>query len=265
MNAKLTVPYRMEFSVEVPGTPEQVWDAIATAKGMSAWFMPTEMEERVGGTLHFEMGPDMGSDGVVTEWDAPRKIVYQEDWAALMGVGADDLSALTSEFVVEAQSGGTCVVRVTSSGFGTGADWEAGFWESMGENWKPYFDHLRVYLTDFAGQQASNLEASVVIAKAADPLWVTVRGAAGLGDEGSAFAAHGASGTVATVGKRRALVRLSAPVPGMVSFAVFDDGMEEGTAIAEVRGYLFGADAQCYAEREQATWKAWLESLTATP
>jgi hypothetical protein len=46
-----------------PRHPEQVWQAIATAKGMSAWFLPTEMEEREGGSLHFTMGPEMGSDG----------------------------------------------------------------------------------------------------------------------------------------------------------------------------------------------------------
>jgi len=33
---------------------------------MSAWFLPTEMEEREGGSLHFTMGPEMGSDGQVT-------------------------------------------------------------------------------------------------------------------------------------------------------------------------------------------------------
>ena len=63
MSTTPNVPYRLEFSVEVPGTPEQVWQAIATAKGMSAWFLPTEMEEREGGSLHFTMGPEMGSDG----------------------------------------------------------------------------------------------------------------------------------------------------------------------------------------------------------
>ena len=52
MSTTPNVPYRLEFSVEVPGTPEQVWQAIATAKGMSAWFTPTEMEEREGGSLH---------------------------------------------------------------------------------------------------------------------------------------------------------------------------------------------------------------------
>ena len=67
MSTTPNVPYRLEFSVEVPGTPEQVWQAIATAKGMSAWFLPTEMEEREGGALHFTMGPEMGSEGHVTE------------------------------------------------------------------------------------------------------------------------------------------------------------------------------------------------------
>ena len=74
MSTSPNVPYRLEFSVEVPGTPEQVWQAIATAKGMSAWFLPTEMEEREGGSLHFSMGPEMGSDGHVTGWDPPRRI-----------------------------------------------------------------------------------------------------------------------------------------------------------------------------------------------
>ena len=60
-------------------------EAIATAKGMSAWFAPTEMEEREGGALHFTMGPEMGSDGQVTAWEPPHRLVYEEDWAALMG------------------------------------------------------------------------------------------------------------------------------------------------------------------------------------
>jgi hypothetical protein len=54
-----------------PRHPEQVWQAIATAKGMSAWFLPTEMEEREGGSLHFTMGPEMGSDGHVTAGSRP--------------------------------------------------------------------------------------------------------------------------------------------------------------------------------------------------
>ena len=177
-----TVPYRLEFSVEVPGTPEQVWQALATAKGMSAWFAPTEMEEREGGFLHFTMGPEMGSDGQVTAWEPPRRLVYEEDWAALMGKDPDALSPLTSEFIVEAQSGGTCVVRVTSSGFGTGAAWEQEFWDGMAPGWMPFFDNLRLYLSHFPGQAATLLEASAPHAADADELWSAMRDALGLGD-----------------------------------------------------------------------------------
>lgn len=64
-------------------------------------------------------------------------------------------SPLTSEFVLEALSGGTCVVRVTSSGFGTGAAWESDFWDDMGPQWMPFFDNLRLYPAHFPGQEAS--------------------------------------------------------------------------------------------------------------
>ncbi len=258
MSTTPNVPYRLEFSVEVPGTAEQVWQAIATAKGMSAWFLPTEMEEREGGSLHFSMGPEMGSDGQVTGWDPPRRLVYEEDWAALMGKDADALSPLTSEFLVEAQSGGTCVVRVTSSGFGTGADWESEFWEDMGANWLPFFDNLRLYLSHFPGQEATQLEATA--SRPGDPatLWAGLRDALGAAEEGAPVEVRDTVGTVERLGERQALVRLTAPVPGMLSAFVFDEG--EGRATVGVRAYLFSADAADYVRREEPAWRAWLET-----
>ena len=259
MTTTPNVPYRLQFSVEVPGTPEQVWQAIATARGMSAWFLPTEMEERAGGSLHFSMGPEMGSDGQVTDWEPPRRIVYQEDWAALMGKEPGTVSALTSEFLVEAQSGGTCVVHVTSSGFGTGADWEAEFWDDMAPNWMPFFDNLRLYLSHFPGQEATVLEVTATHPVEADALWVALRDAVGLGDEGSMVEVRGASGTVERRGERQALVRLIAPVPGMINLYTF--GIGESIAMAGVRAYLFSADAADYVQREETAWQEWLQGL----
>lgn len=39
----------VEVEVEVPDTPEEVWQAIATGPGVSSWFVPTE--ERQDGTV----------------------------------------------------------------------------------------------------------------------------------------------------------------------------------------------------------------------
>ncbi|WP_461190271.1 SRPBCC family protein [Arthrobacter sp. Z4-13] len=260
MSTTPNIPYRLEFNVEVPGTPEQVWQAIATAKGMSAWFLPTQMEEREGGSLHFTMGPDMGSDGKVTGWDPPRRLAYVEDWAALMGKDPDALSPLTSEFLVEAQSGGTCVVRVTSSGFGTGAAWESEFWDEMGSNWMPFFDNLRLYLSHFPGQNATQLEATASHPCDPQALWSTLHGALGLDDEGTAVEIRGATGRVERVGERQTLIRLTAPVPGMLSIFAF--GMGDSTATAGVRAYLFSPDAADYVRQEEPAWQTWLQGLT---
>ncbi|MGD9959292.1 SRPBCC family protein [Nocardioides sp.] len=260
MSTTPTVPYRLEFSVEVPGTPEQVWQAIATAKGMSAWFLPTDMEEREGGALHFSMGPEMGSDGHVTDWDPPRRIVYEEDWAALMGKEPGAVSPLTSEFLVEAQSGGTCVVRVTSSGFGTGADWESEFWDELTPNWLPFFDNLRLYLAHFPGQEATMLEVTASHPGTPEALWAALRDALELGAEGAAIEVRGVTGTVERVGERQTLIRLATPVPGVLNVFAFDESLE--TALVGVRAYLFSADAEDYVRREESAWRAWLQGLT---
>ena len=260
MSTTPNVPYRLEFSVEVPGTPEQVWEAIATAKGMSAWFAPTEMEEREGGRLRFEMGPEMDSKGEVTGWDPPRRLVYQEDWAALMGKDPDALSPLTSEFIVEAQSGGTCVVRVTSSGFGTGADWESEFWDSLAPGWLPFFDNLRLYLSHFPGQEATQLDVSASHPGPEKALWSTLRDQLGLGDEGATVDVRDTTGVVERLGERQALVRLTAPVPGILNAYAWGDG--DGKATAGVRAYLFSLDAADYVRREEPAWRALLEGLT---
>jgi uncharacterized protein YndB with AHSA1/START domain len=38
----------VQVEIEVPGTPEEVWQAIASGPGISSWFVPAEFEERDG-------------------------------------------------------------------------------------------------------------------------------------------------------------------------------------------------------------------------
>ena len=55
----------VQVEVEVPGTPEEVWQAIATGPGISAWFVPTEVVERDGKPVAVKsnFGPGMESVG----------------------------------------------------------------------------------------------------------------------------------------------------------------------------------------------------------
>ena len=36
---------RIENSIEVPGTPEEVWEAIATSHGIECWFVPARVDD----------------------------------------------------------------------------------------------------------------------------------------------------------------------------------------------------------------------------
>jgi uncharacterized protein YndB with AHSA1/START domain len=261
MTTTKNVPLRVAFSVEVPGTPEQVWAAIATADGISSWFLPTDVEEREGGAIVVHMG-ETDSPGVITGWDPPHRLEYAEpEWAALSGHDVDSVTPLVSEFVVEARSGGTCVVRVVSSAFGTGADWEQEFMTDMEKNWRPFFDNLRLYLADFAGQRATSLEVTADLPQASSAVLSAMRDALGAEAVGKPVDARGVAGHVERTGDTGLLLRLTEPVPGYMGFGAFDKG--DGSSTAMVYAWLFSDDAAAFVERERPGWKAWLEGLAS--
>jgi uncharacterized protein YndB with AHSA1/START domain len=254
------VPHRFELELVVPGTPDQVWHAIASAEGVSSWMMPAELDPRVGGAVAFEMGPDASSRGRITAFEPSRRIEYEEDWAALMGHPGADVTPLVTEFLVEAQSGGTCVVRVVTSAFGTGADWENEFWDEMSVGWAPLLDNLRLYLTHFPGQRVTSLWAGATFATAPSDAIAAVRDALGVAAVGDDVHARGLTGRVERSIDRHFLVRVEQPVAGLVSFSSF--GAEDESAV-HVQGYLFSDGAADYITREQAGWQAWLEGIAA--
>ena len=255
------VPLRMELGFDLPGTPEQVWDAIATGNGISAWMLPTDLEEREGGAVCFHMG-ETDSAGTVTTWDPPRRLVYEEPgWAALGGHEGAPVTPLVSEFVVEPLAGGGCALRVVSSAFGTGADWERTFIADMERAWTPSFDTLRILLTHFPGQRATSLSTDLATTATPATAVSAMRRALGADDVGDRLDIRGTAAVVERVGADQVLLRLTDPVPGLLTLFAFDTG--EGTTLCRVEGALFSDEGPAYVEREQPVWKAWLEDIAS--
>jgi uncharacterized protein YndB with AHSA1/START domain len=260
---KPDVPLHLDLAFEVPGTPEQVWQAVATANGISAWFLPTEVEEREGGTITVHMGEETSSTGRVTAWDPPRRFAYEEpDWAVLTGHDDAVVSPLATEFLVEARSGGTCVVRIVSSAFGSGADWEQEFFAEMARMWVPFLDNMRLYLVNFPGQRVTSLSAQATLPGDGKQVLSAMREALGAEEVGDVVETRGVIGEVQRLDDMGVLVRLSEPVPGFIGFAAMDQG--NGSTWTQIEGYLFSDDAPAYVERERPGWKAWLQSLDPT-
>lgn len=162
------VEHRTARTYEVPASPDQVWDAIATAEGISAWMVPTRLDPRVGGEVTFDVG-GAAMTGVVTGYEPDRSFAYEEPWplgtdpdaiptemaawfesiGIPLGDVQDGLPAVgpvATEFLVEAASGGSSVIRVVTSSFGAGADWEHEFFAQMVADLAPMHDRLALHL-----------------------------------------------------------------------------------------------------------------------
>ncbi|WP_224369264.1 SRPBCC family protein [Hyalangium versicolor] len=249
----------IQVEVEVPGTPEQVWEAIATGPGVSSWFVPSEIDGREGGAVVSHFGPGMDSKATVTAWEPPRRFAAESK-----DLGPES-PALATEWIVEARSGGTCVVRVVHSLFASSDDWDDQL-NNVESGWPGFFRILRLYLTHFRGQRCSIMQ---VVGGASGPLpvaWEKLAGALGLtdaspGQKRSAPAdAPPLAGSIERVDadeKVRALLLLvDSPAPGSALVAAQSMG---GNVHIVLSFYLYGEQAPAAVARDEPRWRAWLE------
>jgi uncharacterized protein YndB with AHSA1/START domain len=259
----------IELEVEVPGTPEEVWDAIATGPGLAAWFAPAEISGQPGGPVSFDMGGGMEQTGVVTAFDPPERFAYEEEWDALEGRPA---AKLATEWLVEAGAGGTCVVRLVSSVFEREDEWDDEL-QQMREGWLVHMNLLRLYLTHFGGDPVAWIQTTGTSSGSAGAAWEALTGALGLPaaalGERAAASANGAP-TLAGVVEQRVdsahhrgvMLRLGEPGPGVGLVFVYTWHEQVHT---NVHLYFYGQEAGALAEREEPTWSAWMEERFPAP
>lgn len=253
---------QVQVEIEVPGTPEEVWRAIATGPGVSSWFVPTEFRD--DGTIVADFGPGMESESKVTNWDPPRSFAAESE---AMGPGSPPIA---TEWFVEARSGGTCIVRVVHSLFADSDDWDKHM-ESLESGWPWFFQILRLYLKDFAGQPGAAVKAMGTATGSASEAWGAFTAALGLAGagEGERVRAQGGTplaATVAVVGKvsgsQAFLLRVEEPAPGIASLFAMPMG---GPIFLELDVFFFGDGAAAAAAQAQPLWSAWMAERFPMP
>lgn len=157
---------RLRKQMVLNATREQVWEAIATRRGIAAWFGQQEEEPGQDGKCIF---------GSVTAWEPGRRL-------AARGPAAGDGSAHTFEFQIDNTAGGSTLLQFVHSGF-QGDDWRTQY-EITSKGWEMYFQTLAQYLTHFPGRAATFVAAEGPPASAREPAWDVLL--AGLGLTGEA-------------------------------------------------------------------------------
>jgi uncharacterized protein YndB with AHSA1/START domain len=232
----------IDLSVEVPGTPEQVWEAVATGPGITSWYVPHQVEEREGGTVRLDFGPGFGEVlARVSAWEPPRRVVFS-------GEGE---RALAFEWLVEARDGDTCVVRLVNSGFGPGEDWDADY-GGMSSGWRIFLESLRLHRTHFPDQRARAIIPTRLTAGPHDAAFATLCAHLGVPADlraGQPFATSGAgvpalAGAVQSVqdfaATRTYFLLLDQPAPGTAFLTA--EGAGDMAAVS-LYLYLYGPDA----------------------
>lgn len=254
----------VQVDVEVPGTPEEVWHAIATGPGISSWFMPTEFEENNGTPIAVtsKFGPGMEPRSEITVWDPPRTF-------ATLGEGWGGMPPIATEWTVEARTGGVCTVRVVNSLVATTDDWNEHL-ESAAASWPGFFRMLRMYLTHFRGQRSAIMQFVAPVPGTEAEAWNTLLAAWGLtgakvGQRWTAPAGVPALSGVAeyiTQTPYDALLRLDKPAAGVAALGAYDMA---GQSMVAVNFYHFGDQSAQTVARDTPQWQAWFEQRFPMP
>ena len=255
----------VEVEIEVPGTPEEVWQAIATGPGISAWFVPAAFEEKDGKpvAVTLDFGPAMDSRSVVTTWDPPRRFFRE-------GAGwAPGSPPIATEFTVEARAGGVCVLRIVQSLFASTDDWNAQL-TGAEEGWPGIARVLRIYLAHFRGQRSAIMRLMAPVQGTAAQAWATLTAALGLNGVQVGQRWSVPAGTPALAGVVEhisdapfgALLRLDAPGAGTAAFGTISFG---DMVMATVTFYMYGEQAVENVARAEPAWQAWMQERFPMP
>ncbi|WP_151769947.1 SRPBCC family protein [Streptomyces abyssomicinicus] len=136
-----------EFEVrreqDLPATPQQVWDAVATGAGNLGWLYPMDIEPRVGGKA-------TRGDATVVDWEPPRHLAVRAT--------QEDGFSNTLSYHIEPVDDRTSRLRMGIHWVHTGVVDEAWAWDAKADAAEKHVDlyqhGLAEYLRYFAGRPA---------------------------------------------------------------------------------------------------------------
>ena len=266
----------VEAEIEVPGSPEEVWQAIATGAGISSWFVPSRVEEREGGSVVSSFGPGMDSVGTITRWNPPNRFVAETE---------EGPGTVATEWIVEARDGGTSTVRVVHRWFADSDDWDGEF-EGHAYGWATsFFRMLRLYLAHFAGQKCSAFQLSAISDRPAPEVLRTVKRALNVDESNLRIASSSEAPPLAGSLERieitdpelrrvresspqivaalqgmdgeepELFLRLERPAAGLAHVMII--AMGEQTLLS-MRFHLYGDESPALAAQAEREWSVWL-------
>lgn len=168
----------VEFSVEVNAPVEAVWKALSDGDELARWFpLEARVTPGVGGSVWMSWGEPWVGEAKIEVWEPNHHLRNVEP------PPQPDSIPIVIDYFLESR-GGKTLVRVVQS-FGTGADWEDEYYESISRGWPFMLANLRHYLEHHLGKPRQVAWPRVNVDGAPETLWQRLLSSEGFQHTGS--------------------------------------------------------------------------------
>ena len=134
----------VEREIEIDAPLAAVWKALTDAEELTRWFpLNAGVTPGVGGSVWMSWTDTEGEGAPIEVWEPERHLRT----GAVLGAALQ----IATDFYLEGR-GGSTVLRVVSSGFGKGEEWDY-MYEAWGRGWDFELNGLRHYLERHPGQR----------------------------------------------------------------------------------------------------------------
>ncbi len=128
----MTEPRSLQNAITLNATADAVWRALTEGDQIKRWFsLDARVEPGVGGSIWHEWMPGSGSSTPIVVWEPNQHLRTESDGFAI-------------SYFLEAR-GDTTVLRIVTSGFGEGSDWDE-MYDGMDAGWSYFLFNLQIAL-----------------------------------------------------------------------------------------------------------------------
>lgn len=173
-----------EITIDAP--VRQVWNALVDPIELVRWFpLEARVDPGVGGTIWARWRDGIGFHAAILDWEPEHRLRIVGREGYWLGIATD--------YQLRGR-GGSTVLRVVSSGFGAGENWDE-LVDGFGSGWDFELMGLKHYLERHRGRDRLVASARSSFASSRDVAWRRLTGpegwagspGAGNGSEGSAY------------------------------------------------------------------------------
>ena len=133
-----------EGRVRIDAPVQRVWRALTDPEDLERWFpLEARVEPGVGGSVWLSWRNEFAGSSKIVAWEPPRHLAYAWGWT-------EDAPPQVTEFTLDGD-GGSTVLRVVTSGFPAGAEWDD-IVEGTRTGWSFELRSLKSYLEGHDGR-----------------------------------------------------------------------------------------------------------------